>query len=70
MDRDLVPFGDAPTGAPTRWQLIRDLAVFQLKLVIDALRDVVLSPISLVGAVVDLVRSIGSRSGVSGRSEK
>ncbi len=59
---DLVPSGDAPTGAPTRWQLIRDLAVFQLKLVIDALRDVVLSPISLVAAVVDLVRG-GERPG-------
>ena len=56
MDRDSLPSADAPTDAPTRWQLIRDLAVFQLKLVIDALRDVVLSAISLVAGVVDLVR--------------
>ena len=52
----------AASHAPTRWQLIRDLAVFQLKLVIDALRDVVLSPISLGAAVVDLVRG-GERPG-------
>ncbi len=62
MDRDLVPSGAASTDAPTRWQLIRDLAVFQLKLVIDALRDVVMSPVSLGAGVVDLVRG-GDRPG-------
>ncbi len=62
MNRDLVHSGAASTDAPTRWQLIRDLAVFQLKLVIDALRDVMLSPISLVAGVVDLVR-VGERPG-------
>ena len=62
MDRDLVPSGAASTDAPTRWELIRDLAVFQLKLVIDALRDVVLSPISLVAGIFDLVRG-GERPG-------
>jgi hypothetical protein len=56
MDRDSLPSADAPTGAPSRWELIRDLAVFQLKLVIDALRDVALSPISLVAGVFDLVK--------------
>ncbi len=59
---DLLPSGAASADAPTRWELIRDLAVFQLKLVIDALRDVVLSPISLGAAVVDLVRG-GERPG-------
>ena len=62
MDRDLVPSGAASTDAPARWQLIRDLAVFQLKLVIDALRDVVMSPVSLGAGVVDLVRG-GDRPG-------
>lgn len=40
---------------PARWQLIRDVAVFQVKLGVDALRDLVLSPVSLVAAVLDLV---------------
>jgi hypothetical protein len=38
-----------------RWQLLRDVAVFQLKLVIDALRDAALVPLSLAAALVDLV---------------
>ena len=41
---------------PTRWLLIRDLLVFQGKLVADALRDLVLSPISLVAGAIDLLR--------------
>ena len=43
-----------------RWQLLRDTLAFQLKLVLDALRDLVLSPLSLVAALVDLVFA-GSR---------
>ena len=46
---------EASSIASSRWQLIRDLAVFQLKLGLDALRDLVLSPISLVAGIVDLV---------------
>ena len=46
----------SPPEARSRWGLIRDLLVFQLKLGIDAFRDVVLVPISLVAAVVDLVK--------------
>jgi hypothetical protein len=46
----------------TRWQLIRDLLAFQLKLAADALRDFVISPIALVAGVIDLVRG-GDRSG-------
>ena len=42
-----------PTG--DRWQLLRDVLVFQVKLGVDALRDVVLSPVSLVAAAVDLL---------------
>ncbi len=41
---------------PQRWTLIRDAAVFQVKLLADALRDLLLSPVSLVLAVVDLIR--------------
>jgi hypothetical protein len=40
---------------PDRWRLIRDVLVFQLRLGLDALRDLLLSPISLVAGLVDLV---------------
>jgi hypothetical protein len=51
------------TGAPTepprthlsRLQLLTDVAVFQVKLVVDGLRDVLLSPLSIVAAVAGLL---------------
>lgn len=43
---------EANTGG--RWDLIRDVLVFQLKLVLDGVRDLVLSPVSLVAALMDL----------------
>ena len=39
-------------NAPGRWTLIRDVAVFQVKLVFDGMRDVVLLPISLIAGIV------------------
>lgn len=44
---------DSPPAS--RWQLIRDLVAFQFKLVLDSLRDVLLSPISIIAAVVGLL---------------
>ena len=38
-----------------RWKLIRDVALFQVKLVADGLRDLVLSPLSLAAGVLGLV---------------
>jgi len=38
-----------------RWRLVRDLAVFQAKLFVDGIKDLVLSPISLVAAILGLV---------------
>jgi len=46
---------DPEPKGPTRWDLIRDLVVFQVKLAIDALRDIVLSPVSLVAGLFDLI---------------
>lgn len=40
-----------------RWQLARDVAVFQLKLLIDGLKDLVLSPVALILALAGLVLS-------------
>lgn len=39
-----------------RNQLLRDAVVLQLKLVVDSLRDAVLIPVSLVAAILGLVR--------------
>ncbi|MCG8433465.1 MAG: hypothetical protein MJA83_05495 [Gammaproteobacteria bacterium] len=50
------------TRAPSRWELLRDVAVFQGKLFIDGVRDVLLSPVSLGAAVLDFL-GIGRRSG-------
>jgi hypothetical protein len=42
-------------GLPDRWTLIRDVAVLQVKLVVDGLRDLILVPLSLVAGIVSLV---------------
>lgn len=41
--------------SPDRWTLIRDVAVFQVKVIFDGLRDLLLVPISLVTGLVTLV---------------
>jgi len=43
-----------------RWQLLRDAAAFQVKLLLDALRDLALSPLALGAALIDFVFA-GSR---------
>ena len=44
----------------SRWQLLRDAGAFQVKLLLDAVRDIALSPLALVAALVDFVFA-GSR---------
>ncbi|MCO7223111.1 hypothetical protein [Pleionea sp. CnH1-48] len=39
----------------SRWQMIRQLLIFQLKLAIDALRDILLSPLSMILTIMDLM---------------
>lgn len=41
--------------AATRWSFLRDVVVFQAKLVVDGLRDLLLVPLSLVAALADLL---------------
>ena len=43
-----------PEAGDRRWLLLRNVLVFQMKLAVDALRDVVLSPLSLGAALLDL----------------
>lgn len=49
------PSNEVRPGSADRWELIRDVIVFQVKLMFDAVRDVVLSPISIVAGLIDLV---------------
>lgn len=42
-------------STPGRWELVRDIAVFQVKLIVDGLRDLVLVPISLVAGIISLL---------------
>lgn len=42
-------------NAGDRWTFLRDVLVFQLKMLVDNLRDFALMPISLAAALVDLV---------------
>ena len=48
---------------PPRWTLIRDIAVLQVKLVVDGLRDLVLVPASLVAGIISLSKT---KDGVPG----
>ena len=45
------------------WTLIRDIAVLQVKLVVDGLRDLILVPASLVAGVISLSKT---KDGVPG----
>jgi hypothetical protein len=45
-----------------RWRFVRDVLVFQLKMLLDNLRDLVLMPVALVAALIDLLMR-GEREG-------
>lgn len=54
-----VPVENTPvatTRSSQRWALVRDLTVFQIKLLVDGFKDLVLGPLSLVAGIIDLVR--------------
>ncbi len=44
-----------PTRSDERWEFLRDVAVFQVKMLLDNLRDFALMPVSLGAAVIDLL---------------
>jgi hypothetical protein len=48
---------------PDRWTLLRDLAVLQVKLLVDGFRDLVLVPASLIAGIVSLVKGTKDRPG-------
>jgi hypothetical protein len=57
------PNPDVRSDYPDRWTLIRDLFVFQAKLLVDGLRDLLLVPASLVAGVWSLVSGDKDRPG-------
>lgn len=57
-----TPFSLSPPQTHDRWMFLRDVLVFQLKLLLDNLRDFALVPVSLGAALIDLVVK-GNREG-------
>ncbi|MFK8051874.1 MAG: hypothetical protein AB8F65_02785 [Woeseiaceae bacterium] len=55
MDED-TQIDEHPAELPTKRQLIRDAVVFQVKLIVDGIRDFVLIPVSLVATVLSLLK--------------
>ncbi len=58
-----APLEPAPPSKAARWGLIRDLAMFQVKLLVDGLKDLVLGPLSLIAGILDLVRGTNPATG-------
>lgn len=54
---------DTTDNSPNRRTLVRDVAVLQVKLVVDGLRDLVLVPASLIAGLVSLFSSADGRTG-------
>jgi len=48
---------------PPAWALVRDVGVLQVKLLVDGLRDLLLVPASLIGAIVSLASMENGRPG-------
>ncbi len=48
---------------PPRWTLVRDVAVLQVKLLVDGFRDLVLLPASLIAGIVSLSRTKDGQPG-------
>ncbi len=48
---------DSPEEFPSRWRVFRDVVAFQFKLAMDGLRDVILSPVSIIAALIGLLTS-------------
>ena len=59
----MEPKPEAPGDYPDRWTLIRDLFVFQAKLLVDGFRDLLLVPASLVAGIWSLVSGDNGRPG-------
>ncbi len=45
----------------SRWKLARDLGVFEIKLAVDGVKDLILAPLALAAVVADMVMPAESR---------
>ena len=59
---NLPPSAPRPTGRDERWKFLRDVLVFQIKMLLDNVRDLVLMPVALAAALIDLLLR-GDREG-------
>ena len=59
----MEPSPETHRDYPDRWTLIRDLFVFQAKLIVDGFRDLLLVPASLVAGIWSLVTGDSNRPG-------
>jgi hypothetical protein len=50
-----LPSTSPPPDPHARWKFVRDVAVFQLKMFLDNVRDFFLMPVSLIAALIDLI---------------
>ena len=63
MSRTPTVYDPEPRRTPSRWELIRDVVVFQGKLFVDGVRDVIWAPISVGLAIMDLL-GFGKNAGL------
>lgn len=54
---------EAKSDQPPMWTLIRDIAVLQVKLIVDGLRDLILVPASLIAGIVSIFRTADGKPG-------
>ncbi len=54
---------ESKNDASDRWTLVRDIAVLQVKLIVDGLRDLILVPASLIAGIISLASSKDGRPG-------
>ncbi|MDH3613528.1 MAG: hypothetical protein OES10_09625 [Gammaproteobacteria bacterium] len=57
----MLPEGE--NSQPPRWTLIRDVAVLQVKLIVDGARDLILVPASLIAGIVSLAKTKDGKPG-------
>jgi hypothetical protein len=61
--QEYLAYDDTPyLRPPSRWEMLRDAVVLQGKLFIDGIRDLVLGPIAVAAAVLDIF-GVGDRAG-------
>jgi len=54
---------EAESNQAPLWTLIRDIAVLQVKLIVDGVRDLVLVPASLIAGIVSIFRTTDGKPG-------